>query len=964
MDRGWIEVLYSPHHDTDSFEPVLTSAELEALRLALAGRPGLSRLLGTLRERVAPVLERAPLVPRVKALLSRDGGVCPTDGAPLGFDPWSPDRHACPRCGQSSTGERHHRHWARAQHLWLAERAADLALLAAVDVESGERATPRALELLTIYEDLYFALPNRDNVLGPSHLFFSTYLESLWLTSYLAAAFLLREAGLLPEERIEGVNRVADEAAALIGEFNEGLSNRQTWHATALTAVAVWFGDEELARTAVESRTGLVGHLADGFGEDGMWWEGENYHLFALRGLMLGVHWARAAGYDILEDSAVRDHFRAALLAPSLTALPDCTYPARRDSRYGVSLAQPAYRELGEAGRAWVGADRELDAWIGALYAVPLPLPAAEHYDAWLHDAGRAAPAAIRRTRGDLSWWALAAIGPATAPTDPAPTDSTDFTDDTEGSAGSAEGAGWWPVSVLLPHQGLAVLRVGGSYASLECGRDVGGHGHPDRLHLTLHAAGVHWLPDQGTGSYVQPHLAWYRSALAHNAPVIDGENAGGADAWCEAFEAGEELAWCRARAGEARRTVVVAPTHLVDVVEVQSGVEREVILPWHLQGEITVESPGRFEPATLEHPFVSRVERFFPARDGPIVVSAQAPGSAAAAALCATFLAPGAKLFRAVAPGLPTTGGEQPFLFSRARRSAIRWVTVLDWAGAEAEADRAGIGVRVEGEAVIVELLEASGPVRYQFSAAGLRVESAGTRRSLAGLRPAPPPRRPPSRQTPIPEVEAVAPLIEAPSALDGTLAGFDTSAPLLLDSEHQYRRSEEPYDPERFTARAWVNWVADEETALYLAVEVSKPEVLLRGAGAPPLDLDNEAEDLHSDGLQVYLRHGDEVAGAVVVPEEGGGVRVRVLGDGALAVDGHWSRTDDGYRATLRLVHPLLQSLGPGERIGFDLLVNEIRPERLRRAGQLVWGGDGGWVYLRGDSHDPARFGVLELG
>jgi hypothetical protein len=27
------------------------------------------------------------------------------------------------------------------------------------------------------------------------------------------------------------------------------------------------------------------------------------------------------------------------------------------------------------------------------------------------------------------------------------------------------------------------------------------------------------------------------------------------------------------------------------------------------------------------------------------------------------------------------------------------------------------------------------------------------------------------------------------------------------------------------------------------------------------------------------------------------------------------------------------------------------------------LVWSGGGGWVYLRGDRQDPARFGVLEL-
>jgi hypothetical protein len=33
------------------------------------------------------------------------------------------------------------------------------------------------------------------------------------------------------------------------------------------------------------------------------------------------------------------------------------------------------------------------------------------------------------------------------------------------------------------------------------------------------------------------------------------------------------------------------------------------------------------------------------------------------------------------------------------------------------------------------------------------------------------------------------------------------------------------------------------------------------------------------------------------------------------------------------------------------------------MRRAGQLVWSGGGGWVYLRGDRQNESGFGVLEL-
>src|SRR4029077_13080310 len=111
----------------------------------------------------------------------------------------------------------------------------------------------------------------------------------------------------------------------------------------------------------------------------GMWYEGENYHLFALRGLLTGVAWARLAGVDIFAEPKLSARVRAALLAPALTALPDFTFPARKDSRFGVSLAQPAYLELWEIGLARLGSgeqgagSRDLESWLAVLYQASAP---------------------------------------------------------------------------------------------------------------------------------------------------------------------------------------------------------------------------------------------------------------------------------------------------------------------------------------------------------------------------------------------------------------------------------------------------------------------------------------------------------------------------------------------------------------------------------------------------------------
>ncbi|OLC06913.1 MAG: hypothetical protein AUH42_04555 [Gemmatimonadetes bacterium 13_1_40CM_70_11] len=546
---------------------MVTAEQLAARRQEIAASPDLQRLRDHLTARAAPLLERMPVVPAVKALLSVDGGVCPQDGSALTFDPWSPTEHRCPQCGATVRGERHDRAWAKYQHLWLAERAAHLAALQALD--GNEAAGRRAREILAAYAQRYWSYPNRDNALGPSRLFFSTYLESIWILNYLAAAVLLREAGggVLEEPVRAGVSRVADEAANLIGEYNERFSNRQTWNNAALAAIALWFEDEDLAKGAIAGPTGLIAHLR-GFGADGMWYEGENYHLFALRGLLTGAAWALQWGVDFYGDAALAPRVAAALRAPALSALPDLTFPARKDARFGVSLAQPMYLELWEIGLGRMGSGEQgagsgttgLASWLGDLYRVPAVKP--ELFESYLHDAP-IEPLPAPRSRCSLSWWSLLEMPPAL----PAATEP------------------WEAPSTLMPSQGLAILRARDRYAGLECGPTGGGHGHPDRLNFTLHADGAYWLPDVGTGSYVARDLFWYRSTLAHNAPRLEGVSQSLRDASCAAFDVQGDWAWTRGTWGDVTRTLVAGPQYLVDVMDLTGSEDHLLELPWHLGG-------------------------------------------------------------------------------------------------------------------------------------------------------------------------------------------------------------------------------------------------------------------------------------------------------------------------------------------------------------------------------------------
>jgi hypothetical protein len=642
--------------------------------------------------------------------------------------------------------------------------------------------------------------------------------------------------------------------------------------------------------------------------------------------------WARQAGVDVLADPRLAARLEGALRAPTLTALPDFTFPARKDSRFGVSLAQPMYLELWEVGAARLNRP-ELDLWdwLRALYASPAP--PAERFDSYLHETGSEPPRS--RSRSDLSWWALLEMAP---------------------SLPAGRGS-WRPGNTLLESQGLAILRRGDRYASIECGRYGGGHGHPDRLHLTLHANGRHWLPDPGTGSYVSRDLFWYRSTLAHNAPRLDGASQPPSDAECAAFGESGDWAWARGRWGELLRTLVAGPRYLLDVLELSAPEEHTVELPWHPNAAVSTPA-GHWEAETVSTgEFVHRLERFVPGGPGPLRLRASAPDGATLVLL----LDPGVELLRAEAPGLPGSGAPAVFYLQRARGSGVRLVSVLETPASPPVVR----GWQVIGDVIEVETV--GGVERHVNTSDGWDVTAEGTTVQLRGLRRSAPRVSGPlidhARRTPM---GGVALGVLNPPALDGALDGFDFSEPLEVDHEDQYRRSEEPYaGAEEFSASAAVHW---DEHGIYVGVNVRKPELRIRSAAAPPLRLDNEPDDIHADGVQLYVRPAPDgpVYGFLVTPSgDDGSIRVRAaagtVGDPAM-VRGAWRPTEQGYSLTVGIALPEWRAR-PGEQIGFDLLVNRIEEGRERRSGQLVWSGGGGWVYLCGDRQDPSALGVLEL-
>src|SRR5207244_3659949 len=147
---------------------------------------------------------------------------------------------------------------------------------------------------------------------------------------------------------------------------------------------------------------GIATHLSQGILADGSWYEGENYHVFAHRGLWYGVTIAERASLELPGPLTARFHEGFAI--PFATALPDFTMPSRRDSQYAISLRQWRIAEYGELGLARTR-DPRLTAALARLYDDDVPRHDIHRRDSSA-DVERNVPPS-RLSRADLNWRAL-----------------------------------------------------------------------------------------------------------------------------------------------------------------------------------------------------------------------------------------------------------------------------------------------------------------------------------------------------------------------------------------------------------------------------------------------------------------------------------------------------------------------------------------------------------------------------
>lgn len=409
-------------------------------------------------------------------------------------------------------------------------------------------------DLLTSYARLYLELTKAgeheqaQGWMQRGRLFHQALTDAVWGVPIthsilnLAGRAELGETLPMLDDMVAGARRARD---AMVAQ-DKFSSNYTAWFnalgTTASQAAAAvrgetWSGAEEW----LTGERGQFAHMEAATGEDGWEWEGSTYyHGFVLRAYLLSLR-----GVD---PSSVPDRLERMIAALASIATDGGILPALHDGPYLRAPLALEWLEIASLARQFTTAYD-----LSAVAARALAEVGAE-YDG---------------LENKLTNWFSGPPRTATSVAHAAP-------------AGGS----------FLVSSFYAVLRVPGLQAILDHGPHGGSHGHHDKLALYLYGATTPWQPDPGQVPY--GHAEWrthYKSAAAHPTIRIDGlepaEATGLLTADAESVTATVDGWYDGVRAA---RKLISGSSYLVDVVRVTADREREIVLQFRPDVDLTVE--------------------------------------------------------------------------------------------------------------------------------------------------------------------------------------------------------------------------------------------------------------------------------------------------------------------------------------------------------------------------------------
>ena len=465
-------------------------------------------------------------------------------------------------------------------------------------LSGDERLARKVAEILLAYAEVYPTYPvtrAKGKATG------STLSESPWAINLATAYDFIYDSGALSDEdKAEIEENLFRQCAEVLRNCNHRTKgNWRSWAIAGLGVVGFCIGEREYIDEALNGyrdksgrliRYGFAQQVAESILADGIFWERSlGYHFYALNALAMLAEAARHSGVDLWhaeiegneEDAGAdmerrwgetgRKSIKMMFDAPFYYIFPDLSGAAIADSNTfhlrPSSLYEMAYRAYGDEKYAWL------------LNRVK---PHRPRYDI------------------DMMWFNY-----------DLPPGRFSLSDEAHfGLNGIHKNA-----CTLFPSAGYVILRQNASKDAtcllMTYGRYGSGHGHPDKLHISLYSHGKIIAPDPGKLGYSNPeHLTWANQTIAHNTVTVDEVSQypqGTSDSiWAGErrgkpsvgrlifFHPGRRLKAARASCDNAYegvildRTVVLVDSRVFDIYRVRSEEEHQYDWAFHVDGKLS----------------------------------------------------------------------------------------------------------------------------------------------------------------------------------------------------------------------------------------------------------------------------------------------------------------------------------------------------------------------------------------
>jgi len=423
--------------------------------------------------------------------------------------------------------------------------------------------------------------------------------------------------------------RLLEPAAAHIeAQRTPRIHNYENWLNAALATLGTALGDEALVRTVIDDTYGLTDQLARGVLDDGHWYEGaSSYHYYTLGAVLYLAQAREGLSGDPVGNPTMRRMFEA----PLRIAYPDDHVPAINDCWYHSRVTD----EVGHGIPNGPG-----------FYEIAAGTYGAPEFEAVLARAYRS----MSRSNVESLLYGPDDVSDAAAPP---------LVESNEAASGFAV------LRPDLPSDSPGELL-------LKYGPHGGGHGHADKLALSIYGGGRRWGADLGTPGYgIAINDSWYRHTLSHSTILLEGEEQPPATGEALRYRplggndfgiADVQVHWEQGpyAAVYARRIVLARHGYFIVLTRVEAPVARRAHVVFHHEGMIAGWPDGDGGPADLpENVSYAHLSDAlaWPAEQGAAVRMAVPVDGESAATLTAAFAPlPGARLVTARSPGNPAS--------------------------------------------------------------------------------------------------------------------------------------------------------------------------------------------------------------------------------------------------------------------------------------------------------------------